>query len=112
MSRLTGYIADIGPNSPTKKVLPLFPHPLPPCDTRPTFRPNGWPEHTELWLAGGGEFRFAGAVPAGRELAKPVPGQRGGLSHRGGWGEGNSREWPEPVAPYPGAAGGVRSAWL
>jgi hypothetical protein len=60
--------------------------------------PHGWPEPTELWLAEGGEFRFAGAVPAGRELAKLVPGQRGGLSHRGGWHKGVSREWPEPVA--------------
>ena len=34
---------------------------------------NGWPGPTELWLAEGGEFRCAGAVPAGRKLAKRMP---------------------------------------
>jgi hypothetical protein len=57
---------------------------------------------TEPGPAGGGEFRFAGAVPAGRKLAKLCPGQRGRLSHRGGWAQGSSARKPEPVVSWHG----------
>ena len=57
---------------------------------------------TEPGPAEGGEFRFAGAVPAGRKLAKLCPGQRGDLSHRGGWAQGSSARKPEPVVSWHG----------
>jgi hypothetical protein len=95
----------LGPNASLLKNPSDFIHTLSPrAILLPPSVPHGWPGPTELWLAEGGEFRFAGAVPAGRELAKLVPGQRGGLSHRGGWHKGVSREWPEPVASPSGRA--------
>lgn len=92
-------------DAPTPQKLPNFFHTL---STRATLsRPsvlNGWPGLTEPGPAGGGEFRLAGAVPAGRKLAKLNPGQRGGLPDRGGSGRGHlQREWPE-------RSGGLRVA--
>ena len=56
----------------------FFPHSFTACDNVLTFRSNGWPEHTEFWSAGGGEFWRAGAVPERQELAKRHPGRRAG----------------------------------
>ena len=78
--------------APESKKSPHIFHTLSPHATLPPPSvPNGWPGLTEPGPAGGGEFRRAGTVPAGRKLAKRHPGQRGGLPDRGGSGRGFSR---------------------
>lgn len=62
---------------------PIFPHPLPPCDTGSTFRSHGWPGPTEPWLAEGGEFWRAEPNRVVKSLRRKHPGGRfRGADHR------------------------------
>jgi len=66
---------------------------------------HGWPGLTEPWPAGGGEFRCAGAVPAGRKLGEGnIPASVGRLSGRSGSDKGVPRESRNRVQAMPSPA--------